>query len=72
MSATFHVSIACDSAAIADDPGAELARILHGLARVLADAELRARPLSRWSLLLRDADWNTVGSARFTDDGGEP
>ena len=56
MSATFHVSIACDSAAIADDPGAELARILHGLARVLADAELRARPLSRWSLLLRDAD----------------
>lgn len=69
---TFHVRIECTGPAF-DDPGAELARILRGLANVLADAELqRAQPLSRWSMYLRDADWNTVGAAHFTDDGGAP
>lgn len=49
----FKLTIKTDNAAFADDPEAELARILADVAERVADGEMSGK--------LRDANGNTVG-----------
>jgi hypothetical protein len=55
---TYRISIETDNAAFDPDPGAELARILRGLADRLEDGGDLAEPIR-----LRDFNGNTVGEA---------
>ena len=62
---TFRLTIDTDNAAFADDPGAELARILRDAADAL---EYTGEPV--WPL--RDANGNRVGTWELEHDGPDP
>lgn len=55
------ITIACDNAAFEDDPGAEVARILHNLAERIANYGPIA-PGDFWAI--KDANGNKVGVAK--------
>jgi len=58
----FRLDVECDNDAFSDDPTAEVARILRGLAQRLTGASPDE------SFPLRDMNGNGVGSAEFTKD----
>ena len=61
----FRLHIHCDNAVFADDPNAEVARILEEQVIPV----VRSDPfVDNWAKALRDMNGNSVGFAAFYDD----